>query len=67
MQCILCNREPPDDGRLHHEECDAEYDRRVAAGKCVVCGEAESKPHGNFCVKCQGDLRREWRGYPGGP
>ena len=65
MPCILCGGADPDDGRLHHEECDAEYDRRVAAGKCVVCGKAEPT-RGAFCGECQDDLRRPWSGYPGG-
>lgn len=65
MNYILCRGPAPVDG-LRCRQCDAEYDKRMSAGTCVIGGEVDANRPNHFCDACKNDVSRGWRGYPGG-
>ena len=52
------------DGGIIHLKCDEERLRRVAAGKCVACGDAVKLSAGYRRMDCN-ENNRVFRGYPG--
>lgn len=63
--CEICMGPLGPDDELLHEACDAEIDRRLAAGKCTRCGKWEAAA-GSCCSHCAASEGPMYRGYPGG-
>ena len=72
MVCLYCRDETRTVAdNIWHEECRAEWDRRVAAGICVKCGDSCSAPGGSWwCSDCRGIFLNggvpQYVNYPGG-
>ena len=64
-QCMFCYNVLERNGLGSHTACDAEFDRRVADGRCTFCGEGEATVD-SWCVSCDAESRPKFMSYPGG-
>lgn len=64
--CEICMKPLGPGDALLHAACDAELDRRLAAGRCTRCGEGDAEA-GSCCAQCASSGGAMYRGYPGGP
>lgn len=46
-----------------HQECIAEWRRRMQDGKCLWCGEYDRLEDGYWCAGCRDDKNRQYRNF----
>lgn len=66
VYCLYC-KEPVDDNAsdgFQHDVCVQERNRRSNAGLCIRCGEVPSAYDSWWCVECENDSSRLFKGYP---
>ena len=67
LLCMFCDKPVPDTEKdaIHHDVCDAEYNRRYDANICVRCGVNDQTHTGLNYTNCD-DCWSEapYKGYP---
>ena len=67
-KCNCCRDPILDEQDLHflnlHEVCFLEREKRLAHGKCELCGKNDKKENSNVCSKCLAN-NADYEGYKG--
>ena len=67
IPCTYCEKLVPETEKstLFHDACRTEYDRRLDAGLCKICGKNAQSANGEKYLRCD-DCLHEWtyKGYP---
>ena len=67
LPCTYCEKLVPEteQSTLFHDACRSEYDRRLGACLCKICGKNAQSPDGAASLRCD-DCMDDWeyKGYP---